>query len=214
MTDRERTPAVTPTSFLEPLLLARVLPWLRTIGLTIVLGRIQEAVSQDRAPMFTLWLGSGAKNYVLSAMRFPAAMNGIYGIRSTKNSTNSTASHFGPFDVAGHFARDVDAFNYLGGVMYPDSEITNYTKFPKKILFPQEYWENINPNYTAPCNDYVKRLERFLGVNRTVIDTNSLWQQSSKQKSNLADYFANVSAPDPTILLSEFDIELLFRSNS
>lgn len=45
---RERTPAATPISFLGLLLLAQVLPWLRTIGLTIVLERIQEVVSRAR----------------------------------------------------------------------------------------------------------------------------------------------------------------------
>lgn len=142
-------------------------------------------------------------------MRFPAALNGIYGIRSTKNSTNNTATHFGPFDVAGHFARDVDTFNYLGGVMYPDPGIKNYTKFPKRILFPQEYWENINPDYARACNDYVKQLEIFLGVKRTVIDTNYLWQRHSKQNTSLVDYFANVSLQNPIVSLSGFEIDIL-----
>jgi hypothetical protein len=142
-------------------------------------------------------------------MRFPAAMNGVYGIRSTKNSTNNTATHFGPFDVAGHFARDVDTFNQLGSVMYPNPAIKNYTKFPKRILFPQEYWENIDPDYATACNDYVKHLERFLGVSRTIIDTNSLWQRHSKQNMSLADYFANVSLQNPITSLSGFDVDAL-----
>ncbi|CAI7644129.1 unnamed protein product [Penicillium manginii] len=138
------------------------------------------------------WLDYSIGEDTGGSMRFPAAMNGVYGIRSTKNSTNDTATHFGPFDVAGHFARDVDTFNQLGSVMYPNPAIKNYTKFPKRILFPQEYWENIDPDYTTACNDYVKHLERFLGVSRTIIDTNSLWQRHSKQNMSLADYFANL----------------------
>ncbi|KAJ5775765.1 amidase signature enzyme [Penicillium nucicola] len=138
------------------------------------------------------WLDYSIGEDTGGSMRFPAAMNGVYGIRSTKNSTNNTATQFGPFDVAGHFARDVDAFNHLGGVMYSDPGIKNYTRFPKRILFPQEYWENINPDYATACNDYVKELEHFLGVKRTVIDTNSLWQRHSKQNISLAGYFANV----------------------
>ncbi|OJJ97044.1 hypothetical protein ASPACDRAFT_45900 [Aspergillus aculeatus ATCC 16872] len=93
------------------------------------------------------------------SMRFPAAQNGVYGIRSTKNSTNDTATAFGPFDVASHFARDVDSFNTFGAVLYGQSGYRNY------ILYAREYWANINPNYTAPCEEYVQNPEAFLGVN-------------------------------------------------
>ncbi|PYH75896.1 amidase signature enzyme [Aspergillus uvarum CBS 121591] len=126
------------------------------------------------------------------SMRFPAAQNGVYGIRSTKNSTNNTATVFGPFDVAGHFARDVDSFNTFGAVMYGQSGYKNYTKFPAKILYPREYWANINPNYTAPCEEYVQNLEAFLGVNRTIVDSNALWHEYSGSNVSLADYFANL----------------------
>ncbi|PYH43890.1 amidase signature enzyme, partial [Aspergillus saccharolyticus JOP 1030-1] len=127
------------------------------------------------------------------SMRFPAALNGVYGIRSTKNSTNNTATAFGPFDVAGHFAREVDAFNTFGAVMYGPSGYRNYTEFPQKLIYPREYWANLNPNYTAPCEAYLQHLEAFLGVNRTIVDSNALWHEYSGRNVSLADYFANVS---------------------
>jgi hypothetical protein len=120
-------------------------------------------------------------------------MNGVYGIRTSVNSTKKIATPFGPFDVAGHFARDVDSMNTLGAVMYSESGFKNYTKFPKKIIYPQEYWANIDANYTAPCEKYLQHLEAFLGVNRTIVDSNALWLQHSGQSESLADYFANVS---------------------
>jgi Asp-tRNA(Asn)/Glu-tRNA(Gln) amidotransferase A subunit family amidase len=126
------------------------------------------------------------------AMRFPAAQNGVYGIRSSINSTNNTATPFGPFDAAGHFARDVDSLNTFGAVMYRDSGFKNYTNFPKRILYPQEYWSNIDANYTAPCEDYVQQLEAFLGVSRTIVDSNQLWLETSGQNKSLAEYFAKV----------------------
>ncbi|RDW76548.1 uncharacterized protein DSM5745_06540 [Aspergillus mulundensis] len=138
------------------------------------------------------WLDSTIGEDTGGSMRFPAAQNGVYGIRSTKNSTNNTATPFGPFDVAGHFARDVDSFNSVGAVMYSQVGYKNYTKFPRKIIYPQEYWANINPDYTAPCEEYVQNLEAFLGVNRTVVDSNALWYEYSGQNTSLVDYFANL----------------------
>lgn len=126
-------------------------------------------------------------------MRFPAAQNGVYGMRSSKNSTSSINTAFGPFGVAGHFARDVDSFSSFGGVMYQQSGYKNYTKFPRKIIYPQEYWKEINPSYLEPCEKYVQSLEAFLGVNRTIVDTNALWKEFSGENVTLADHFADVS---------------------
>ncbi|KAL4899038.1 hypothetical protein BDW74DRAFT_171806 [Aspergillus multicolor] len=138
------------------------------------------------------WLDSTIGEDTGGSMRFPSAQNGVYGIRSTKNRTNTTATPFGPFDVAGHFARDVDSFNSVGAVMYSQVGYKNYTKFPKKIIYPQEYWANINPNYTAPCEEYVQKLEAFLGVNRTIVDSNAIWYEYSGSNVSLVDYFANL----------------------
>ncbi|KAL3488552.1 amidase signature enzyme [Aspergillus germanicus] len=136
------------------------------------------------------WLDNTIGEDTGGSMRFPAAQNGVYGIRSSTNSTNNTATPFGPFDAAGHFARDVDSLNTFGAVMYRDSGFKNYTNFPKRILYPQEYWSNIDANYTAPCEDYVQQLEAFLGVSRTIVDSNQLWLETSGQNKSLAEYFA------------------------
>ena len=128
-------------------------------------------------------------------MRFPSAMNGVYGMRTSINSTNNTATPFGPFDVVGHFARDVDSLNTLGALMYTEPGFKNFTTFPKKIIYPREYWANISDSYIAPCEEYVRHLEAFLGVNRTILDSNTLWLEYSNQNRSIADYFANVSHP-------------------
>jgi Asp-tRNA(Asn)/Glu-tRNA(Gln) amidotransferase A subunit family amidase len=136
-------------------------------------------------------------------MRFPSALNGVYGIRTSMNSTNDTATEFGPFDVAGHFARDVDSFNTFGAAMYQQSGFKNYTDFPKRILYPREYWINIAENYTAPVEAYVQKLEIFLGVNRTVVDSNALWLATSgKGNISIGEYFKNVSHPSHELLIA------------
>lgn len=126
-------------------------------------------------------------------MRYPSALNGLYGIRSSINSTNTTGLLFGPMDAVGHFARDVDSFNTFGSALYSARGFQNYTAFPNKILYPREYWANIADNYTVPCEEYVQKLEAFLGVNRTVVDSNQLWLESSGHGNvSIADYFQNV----------------------
>ncbi|KAJ5352581.1 Amidase [Penicillium brevicompactum] len=138
------------------------------------------------------WLDNTVGEDTGGSMRFPSALNGVFGIRSSLNGTNNTATHFGPFDAAGHFARDVDSFNTFGSAMYRGSGLKNYTKFPTKILYPREYWVNIAENYTAPGEEYVQKLEAFLGVNRTIVDTNKLWLQTSGHGNvSMADYFEN-----------------------
>ncbi|KAJ5333569.1 Amidase [Penicillium brevicompactum] len=138
------------------------------------------------------WLDNTVGEDTGGSMRFPSALNGVFGIRSSLNSTNNTATHFGPFDAAGHFARDVDSFNTFGSAMYRGSGLKNYTKFPTKILYPREYWVNIAENYTAPGEEYVQKLEAFLGVNRTIVDTNKLWLKTSGHgNASIADYFEN-----------------------
>ncbi|KAF7515216.1 hypothetical protein PCG10_003565 [Penicillium crustosum] len=136
------------------------------------------------------WLDNTVGEDTGGSMRFPSALNGVFGIRSSINSTNNTATKFGPFDVAGHFARDVDSFNTFGSAMYRGSGLKNYTKFPTKILYPREYWINIAKDYTAPGEKYVQKLEAFLGVNRTIVDTNKLWLNTSGHGNvSMADYF-------------------------
>ncbi|KAL3477183.1 amidase signature enzyme [Aspergillus californicus] len=138
------------------------------------------------------WLDNTVGEDTGGSMRYPSALNGLFGIRSSINSTNNTATAFGPFDVAGHFARDVDSLNTFGSAMYRESGFKNYTQFPKRILYPREYWINIAENYTAPGEEYVRKLESFLGVNRTVVDSNALWLETSGHgNGSIGDYFEN-----------------------
>jgi hypothetical protein len=78
--------------------------------------------------------------------------------------------------------------------MYKDSGFKNFTQFPKRILYPREYWVNINLTYIELCEAYVQRLEAFLGVDRTIVDSNQLWLQTSGHPDvNISDYCANVN---------------------
>ncbi|KAK9475713.1 amidase signature enzyme [Lipomyces japonicus] len=137
------------------------------------------------------WLDNTVGEDTGGSMRYPSALNGVFGIRSSLNSTNNTHTAFGPFDVAGHFARDVDSLNTFGAAMYSQSGFSNYTKFPSKILYPEEFWTAIADNYTAPCEEYVQHLEAFLGVNRTIVNTNKFWLEYSGQNVSIGTYFEN-----------------------
>ncbi|ETS80715.1 hypothetical protein PFICI_08244 [Pestalotiopsis fici W106-1] len=138
------------------------------------------------------WLDNTVGEDTGGSMRYPSALNGLYGIRSSINSTNTTFTDFGPFDAAGHFARDVDSLNTFGAAMYRGSNFKNFTKFPNRILYPQEYWTNVDADYIAPCELYLQKLEAFLGVDRTPIDTNRLWLNTSGHgNTSIGDYFQN-----------------------
>ena len=127
-------------------------------------------------------------------MRYPGALNGLFSIRSSINSTSRAGVEFGPFGTAGHFARDVDSFNSFGAAMYSTAGFKNYTTFPKKIIYPTEYWTSVVENYTVPCEEYVQKLEAFLGVNRTVVDSNELWLETGGHGNiSIGVYFENVS---------------------
>jgi Amidase len=116
------------------------------------------------------------------SMRGPAGKCGLYGNRPSRGAIPLTnVMPLSPtFDTAGIFSRDAILWAQVGKLWYTDFQ--DYTTYPKKLLFPVDgfgssYTANPPANGTADAtlNSFLKKVEGFLGVNRTEVNLNTMW---------------------------------------
>jgi hypothetical protein len=96
------------------------------------------------------------------------------------------------FDVVGLFCRELQGLHDLASVTF---NLQDTDSFPKKILYPVDFFPHSNPNQQAMVEEFISILERFLGTKRIEFSFIDRWNQcppeAAKGKS-LKEYLAKV----------------------
>ncbi|KAJ4305605.1 hypothetical protein N0V90_001136 [Kalmusia sp. IMI 367209] len=100
------------------------------------------------------------------------------------------------------FARDASSFATIARALYATQDQPKCTKRPSKILYPSDYWPVQHEESQAVFDAYIRKLELFLGIQRTPIDLEQIWQKTNpldinqKLKDFVEHVFEWVANPD------------------
>ncbi|KAI0653959.1 amidase signature enzyme [Cubamyces menziesii] len=153
------------------------------------------------------WLDFAVGSDTGGSMRGPAGANGLFGNRPSHGAVSlDDVMPLSPeLDTAGIFSRDANLWALAGHWWY--TNFTSYSKFPKKILFPIDFFGGsflTNPpapgTADAMFNTFIGKLEKFLGTTRTEVDFADLWNATKP---------TNVSTPSLQTLLSTTYADLI-----
>lgn len=149
----------------------------------------QDAGSSSTGPASALssydWLDLAVGSDTGGSMRNPAGACGLFGNRPSLGAiTMDGVMPLSPaMDTAGIFSRDAALWAKVAKVWYQDFQ--DYNRYPSKLLFPVDAFKSsytTNPpeagSVDAVFDDFLRKLEGFLSVNRTEIDIHKLWAQT------------------------------------
>ncbi|KAF2820533.1 hypothetical protein CC86DRAFT_411834 [Ophiobolus disseminans] len=95
------------------------------------------------------------------------------------------------FDVVGHFSRSLDDLKHI--VANTLDTLTQWEKFPSRILYPLDFFPHSNPTHQAMVEEAVCLLENFLNTKRVELIIAERWTRcppaAAKGKS-LKEYLA------------------------
>ncbi|KAK0610591.1 amidase signature domain-containing protein [Bombardia bombarda] len=126
------------------------------------------------------WLDAGFGTDTSASVRMPASGQGIFGLRSSWGtiSLEGVIPLVKRFDVVGFLARDIKMMQLLGREMNPAPKTTKTTAFPKQILYNPDWLKGSKlAEARSMLDDFVEKLEEFLGVKKTVVDVESAWTE-------------------------------------
>ncbi|TBU31164.1 amidase signature enzyme [Dichomitus squalens] len=131
------------------------------------------------------WLDFTIGSDTGGSMRGPAGANGVFGNRPSHGAVSlDNVMPLSPeLDTGGVFSRDAKLWAEVGHWWYQNS--TSFSKFPKKILFPTDFWGTSflqNPpagnSVSGTFNTFITKLEKFLETNRTEISFSLTWNET------------------------------------
>ncbi|KAK0732130.1 amidase signature domain-containing protein [Lasiosphaeris hirsuta] len=129
------------------------------------------------------WLDFALGTDTLGSIRAPAAAQGVFGMRPSQGATalRGLIPYSTKFDTIGGFARTAREFRLLAQALYgsgPPKEAAA-TRKPTKLLYPVDFWTVSHRQSQEVFDEFIRRLETFLGVERTVISIGRLWNKTS-----------------------------------
>ncbi|PWN54338.1 amidase signature enzyme [Violaceomyces palustris] len=149
------------------------------------------------------WLDSAIGSDTGGSVRFPASVQGLYGIRPTFGAVSLTGVMplAAQLDTAGYFARTPELFKTFGEAIYQGS-FENYDSFPKVIKTPSDFWNStlssLNNSVPSIFSRFVDQLALLLDENNsTQVDNTpfaSVWNQTSGINETAAVY-TNLTYP-------------------
>ncbi|CAL1711364.1 unnamed protein product [Somion occarium] len=146
------------------------------------------------------WLDHAIGSDTGGSMRGPSGANGVFGNRPSHGAVplDDVMPLSPELDTGGIFARDAKSWATAGHWWYQN--FTSFTSFPKTILFPiDDFGQSFLSNPPRPgtanalFNDFINKMETFLGTNRTEINFSNMWNTTKP---------ANVTAPSLQLLLN------------
>lgn len=76
------------------------------------------------------------------------------------------------FDTVGLFSRSIsDLYDIVSNTL----ELKDSQAFPKKILYPTDFFPHSDSNQQAIVEEFISILENFLGVERTDFNLEDCW---------------------------------------
>ncbi|KAI9929447.1 hypothetical protein ASPWEDRAFT_41342 [Aspergillus wentii DTO 134E9] len=123
------------------------------------------------------WLDLTVGSDTGGSMRGPAAVQGVYGNRPSTGAVSlDHVLPLGPaLDTAGIFARNAALWSKAAAAWYPNFN-RSYPSLPQKLYLSRTAWDDeITPEANEVLENFVQQLEKFLDVNRTVVDVKEHW---------------------------------------
>lgn len=127
-------------------------------------------------------------------MRSPASMQGIYGNRPSTGAValDNVLPLCHDLDTAGVFARDAVTWSRAIHSWYPN--FTDYKKYPKRIFYPDSEFPNASTDAGSLLEEFVVKLEGFLGAKRESVDLRSHWKETHPSNApEVVDQFLNTT---------------------
>lgn len=135
------------------------------------------------------WLDFSIGSDTGGSVRCPAGAQGIYGNRPSYGavSLKRVMPLCNSMDTAGILAREAQLWRSVARVLYP--EFQEYTAYPSRIVYPEEYFSIAVPGTPAGdlVNLFVLKLEQFLGTPKDVVNLPDLWE-STKPSSEFSSF--------------------------
>ena len=97
------------------------------------------------------------------------------------------------FDVVGLFSRDLSRLQHLVSKTLDVKE--DAKGFPKRILYPLDFFPHSNPKHQEMVDDFIGILEEFLGTKKVEISLAERWEQCTPPSAggkSLKEYLAKV----------------------
>ncbi|KAI1267974.1 amidase signature enzyme [Xylariaceae sp. FL1019] len=143
------------------------------------------------------WIDIALGSDTRGSVRKPASAVGSYGIRPTWKSLDLTGviPLATEMDTLGFFARDPNLFYKVQRLWYEDSVVPvnkSFTSFPKKLLYPLDYFPVNNSAAQVLYDDFVSVLGDKFGMIKTPINVSDILRESpTPQISNFTAFQLN-----------------------
>lgn len=97
------------------------------------------------------------------------------------------------FDTPGSFARDARSLVTLAKAIYGSKTKPRCARKPSKIVYPTDFWPVTHAPSQALFDLFIRKLESFLGVERTEITLEQLWTTTNPEgtQETLSDFLAH-----------------------
>ncbi|KAJ5847216.1 hypothetical protein N7455_011173 [Penicillium solitum] len=135
------------------------------------------------------WLDIAVGSDTGGSMRSPGGMQGLFANRPSTGavSLDNVLPLCHELDTAGVFARNAATWSKVMHAWYQN--FTNYREYPKRLFYQNSSFPNSNTASGAILEEFVMKVEYFLGTKREFIDIASHWEKShpSETPSNITD---------------------------
>lgn len=125
------------------------------------------------------WLDFSIGTDTSGSVRYPAAICGLYGLRYTSHTISTVGIQpcCREFDAIGLLGTDLKSFHDFVALTV-ESGAGDLHKYPKRILYPTDFLPYTEDPVEAILEEFVQKLESFLGIMRTKISIADIWTQS------------------------------------
>ncbi|CAI7673659.1 unnamed protein product [Penicillium viridicatum] len=135
------------------------------------------------------WLDIAVGSDTGGSMRNPGGMQGLFANRPSTGavSLDNVLPLCHALDTAGVFARNAATWSKVIHAWYRN--FTNYREYPKRLFYQNSSFPNSNAASGVILEEFVMKVEDFLGTKREFIDIASHWEKSrpSGTPSNITD---------------------------
>ena len=141
------------------------------------------------------WLDITVGSDTGGSMRNPGGLQGVFANRPSTGavSLDNVLPLCHELDTAGVFARDAATWSRVMHAWYQN--FTNYRDYPKRLFYPNSSFPSSNTASGALLEEFIVKVEDFLGTKREFVDIASHWEEShpSNTPSNITDLLNTVS---------------------
>ncbi|KAI1365982.1 amidase signature enzyme [Xylaria arbuscula] len=144
------------------------------------------------------WLDIALGTDTTGSVRLPASFQGIFGFRPTTGviSSEGIVPVSRIYDTAGFLTRNIKTLRTVFQSVVAPSDRRLLGK-PTTLLYPTDYFPFPEPHAQGALDQFVERLESYLGIKRTVININEMWmKQNPDSRGRALDDYLNNTVSD------------------